>query len=413
MISVSPMATQTLFELPLLQYLKRENPVVYYHSSSAGSNTKTTKSNRKIPRYIRPWEDFEYESLKSIYGGALWSILDRPCRLPDYSVMPQFPFREIHDENSLESLLIKWTHSTVSDALDDAQKNHQAFGDREKVYMVRGGQAEIPGAASKSRPDWAGVWRSHTTKKGKPVNILPGDTKISMKWKSASIEKGSVDTAYELKDWLEPLVQIFTYCCKAEVRYGYIITDAELVVVRVKPGPQDDSQSAADAQTSLESLDMETGRAIKLAKLSGILEYKAIPWRSPGEGRSTSDDGQATSTAEILTINLALWWLHLMAADANDIKLQYPPLSETAWSSEAQPLPNTSFYSDRSALAHSLAGAELATTGEGRRPRRSLQRTSEKRSKRASTTKSKAPGRSDKHSNRAIGKRKRKSISPQ
>ena len=102
--------------------------------------------------------------------------------------------------------------------------------------MVKGGQAECrPGI----RPDWAGVCRPRTSNAFKPENILPGDTKLSSKWKSSKIQTGSVTEAGgNRNEWLWPLMQNFTYCLYCQVRYGYIITDQELVVIRLKAGPE-------------------------------------------------------------------------------------------------------------------------------------------------------------------------------
>ena len=42
------------------------------------------------------------------------------------------------------------------------------------------------------------------------------------------------------------------------------------------------------------------------------LEYKAIPW--------TNDGSESSSNTHGLTINLALWWLHMMAAISHEIE---------------------------------------------------------------------------------------------
>lgn len=59
----------------------------------------------------------------------------------DNSALPHLPFCEIHDEDSLEALLIKWNQSVVSDALDVTQKLSGADQAQAKICMVRGGQA--------------------------------------------------------------------------------------------------------------------------------------------------------------------------------------------------------------------------------------------------------------------------------
>ena len=120
--------------------------------------------------------------------------------------------------------------SVVSDALEITQKLSGADQAQAKIYMVRGGQAN---SYPKYKPDWAGVLRASTKKR--TSSILPGETKVGWKWKSQDIQDGDVNGVYLAGDWLEPIKQIYTYCIKLNVRYGYIITERELVVIRIRP----------------------------------------------------------------------------------------------------------------------------------------------------------------------------------
>ena len=85
----------------------------------------------------------------------------------------------------------------------------------------------------KCQPDWAGVLRVSTQQR--TSSILPADTKVGWKWSSRDIQVGDVDSVYLAKDCLEPIKQIYTYCSKLRVRYGYIITEKELVFTRIRP----------------------------------------------------------------------------------------------------------------------------------------------------------------------------------
>ena len=55
------------------------------------------------------------------------------------------------------------------------------------------------------------------------------------------------------------------------------------------------------------------------------IEFKSIPWDESGEGK--------------LTVKLALWWLHMMAAAPGcdtSVKTEYPPLNSWSTSSDGK-----------------------------------------------------------------------------
>ena len=54
----------------------------------------------------------------------------------------------------------------------------------------------------------------------------------------------------------------------------------------------------------------------------GNLEYKVIPW-----GNASNRDPRRSKD---LKVNLALWWLYMMASVSSNIKEQYQPLKDTA-----------------------------------------------------------------------------------
>lgn len=182
--------------------------------------------------------------------------------------------------------------------------------------MAKGGQAFIDlGESSKNnrikrfRPDWAGKQDSMETN-GRPRNMLPGDTKLSIKWHSGKLSSSEAGESENTEGRLSPIHQIFTYCVRANARYGYLITDEELLAVRIRPMQSSRSITSEDsAQT-----------AAKRARRKGLLEYKAIPWNV--------DKSETDGKPPRLTVNLALWWLHMMAAAGNEIQDSYEPLNE-------------------------------------------------------------------------------------
>ena len=201
-------------------------------------------------------------------------------------------------------------------------------------------------------PDWAGIQTDpqddlDQVETSQPPNILPGDSKLGRKWSSKNIEDGLVHPDHHDSDWMKPLRQIFAYCVRANARYGYIVTDEEVVVIRVhpilEPGDQGETndnqgsrhesesstrgQETVDSQASLPDLDedhdfMLSSPVFKKVEANGRLEYRAVPWSNAAslDPRRSAD----------LTVNLALWWLHIMASVSSNIKEQYAPLKEVA-----------------------------------------------------------------------------------
>ncbi|KAK0512432.1 hypothetical protein JMJ35_005560 [Cladonia borealis] len=356
--------TQTLSD-----YLRGKNPNLYMKSSTRGSNTTSSRPPYLIPGSIEKWEDFGYDSLQEIYGGALHRVLTRQFSCRDYSDIPQKPYREIANENCLEMLLAMWNWRVISEGLSKAQECLYGRDNTKVIYMAKGGRSRFA-MGGKFYPDWAGIQSDpqddlDPTEIRKPPNILPGDSKLGRKWSSNKIEDGLVDPAHQNSDWMKPLRQIFTYCVRANARYGYIITGEEVVVIRVRPilepgdpGETNDDQESrhesesskigqetVDSQASLPDLDeghdfILSSPVFGKVEANGRLEYKAVPWSNAAslDPRRSAD----------LTVNLALWWLHIMASVSSNIKEEYAPLKEVAKPScfgvvhSSFPLPETS-----------------------------------------------------------------------
>ncbi|KAI4212011.1 MAG: hypothetical protein LQ351_005193 [Letrouitia transgressa] len=319
----------------LLTFLRQSNPKIKRGGGPRATNTTCEGVYWETPTAVKPWKDFNLVSLNAMYGGCLREVLRQNYNLRDYTHIPKFPFCEIYNENTFEALLLQWNHPVISDALAKAQDCSEGHLSRDPIYMARGGLAKVleQGPTSKGteerkgykRPDWAGIFRSKSWEpqldmSTKYINVLPGDTKLSKNWKSKDIPPGPT-RGWKRNNILYPLNQIYTYCIRANGRYGYVITDEELVVVRVR-GRLDLNQNSSD----------ESKDSTKYSETlhSGILEYRAIPWAWHDSSTDTEWDG--------LTVNLALWFLHLMAAAERGIEARYVPLKN-------MPKPTASFDS--------------------------------------------------------------------
>lgn len=236
-------------EQSLLTYLYKENPKLIRDDLKEGQNTKARKLEERSgstytgywdpPVYIGEWKDFDFATLKSIYRGKLFQLLNQNLPCKDFSGIPSWPFCHVADEDSIETLLCKWTQSTVSEALSNAQDHLYKELNSQTIYMARGGQGHCePAKTSKKEkwfPDWAGIQPFQLSpSKNLPENILLGATEVSNKWHSQSIQTGCVEFTRVKGTWMEPISQVQTYCVNCGTRYGYIITDQELVVLRVQ-----------------------------------------------------------------------------------------------------------------------------------------------------------------------------------
>lgn len=138
------------------------------------------------------------------------------------------------------------------------------------------------------------------------------------------------------EEFRKPLCQALLYCVKVNSRYGYILTDAEAFFFRrtkseepARPlstnRPQ--RQHAQPTHNRFASITSEISRTSAMSLDSsgspytdagnpdineGPLEYAVVPW-----GNSGSDS---------LTINLGLWFIHLLATSDNSVKEWYPVL---------------------------------------------------------------------------------------
>ena len=312
----------------LLSYLRRPNPDVdstwSLTDNKAGSkrNASGSPHDDYLLRGVLKWEDMDWKDLKPMFEGVLAFSTGTAPNFEDALADPSH-LNEISDENSLDALLISWNYPVVRTALSVAQ-GHARFQDTidaskhpHKVSMARGGQAWLPDAP-KLAPDWAGILLScddnNVPNKDKNarhyLNVLPGDTKLSTKFKS---EWGWDDQRFKA-----PIIQVFTYCRRARVPYGYIITQEELVIIHLFYGDRKDPNKLTEG-----------------SRRSHYLEYKSIPWAN----RMDND----------LTINLTLWCLHMLAArrkpisGRKELDSEYPTPAKSIkggsvefWSSESR-----------------------------------------------------------------------------
>ncbi|KAF2762707.1 hypothetical protein EJ05DRAFT_495571 [Pseudovirgaria hyperparasitica] len=286
----------------LREYLTQQNPTVQYEDRGGTAPVSTDKTNSKsqrknskwpTPKALGLWTEFQWASLSATMDRRLQQALERDMEdLHDFSYI-QPPFLTFRDENALESIFIKFHQSIVIEALDKTPND--LIGHR--VRMVRGGQArrlyedESPWPHT---PDWAGVCL-----KQDDSNILPGESKHNWGFREISDVLSLRNHAVTLNEGhkkdsrLSPISQIMWYCALAHARYGYIISNSDLIVIRVDFSEMKNLKAKTD---ELRQSILDTGK----------VQLQAIPWKESGV--NTNGDPK-------MTILLALWSLHIMAAN--------------------------------------------------------------------------------------------------
>lgn len=316
----------------LLSYLKHPNPHINSEHSYIGSNTKTSGAMWCAYEELKVWEDFTFETLKRLYKDLLYQPFSED-ELPNFNQKLPYHITEIRNENTLNSLLVRWNNAVVSAALAASQSKlsgNSRSGSRKEgeIFMACGCQATLDHPKGRKIPDWAGIMKDKVydnfvdgQKRVTHKNLLPGDTKLSTKWNSEKMEKAKNDPAMKA-----PINQILTYCVTAEVRYGYLITQEEVVVFRISERDLSEPDLESKGQRrrlEKNALGMPQEKMFGRGK-SWYMEYKAIPWEL--------DEGVRSNN---LTVNLALWWLHMLAVQERSLEATYSKLGGQISSSEA------------------------------------------------------------------------------
>jgi hypothetical protein len=321
-------------ERPLLVELSTKPPRLRHNRHQSQSTANTTGDHWLIPVEIIPWKDFSFYSLELSCGGKYFEALNncyvQPLHFENHMEVPY----EFTCEASLEVYLMKWTHSIVDYALRQTQEKCDPFT-APHIAMRPGCEAQIrpvpknpslvapkkknyapPDSGQKPyrksvdlNPDWSAIYILPWAEgQEKPANILPGDTKLHFKWKSQDIKR---TMSSDLKaQWTKPLRQLVTYCIMAESRYGYIITNCELVVLRM-------SYTGTTSLRRVKNESMMTPIDESVHKDEYKVEWKAISF----------DTHDETGQAMEMTVNLALWWLHMLAMNDRSIQSSYCSLA--------------------------------------------------------------------------------------
>lgn len=244
----------------MLEVLTRPNPQLRLTATSTSLTNSKWWEKVQIEN-VSEWKEFTYETLMSGWGNILQDPTLVKGELEEEITDTQ---RSISSENKVDSIAEGWNIKAIRASLKlGAQLLHPdskydiIIDKHRRKFRTHNGREALPDMGIFYRAD-------------KVIDLVVGDNKTSRAWKSHVALGGRVnntDTA------LRPINQITTYCKLGNTRYGWIMSDHELLACRVSFVLQRDTQVWK-------------------------VEYKAIPWDAEGP--------------RTLTVNLSIWWLGMM-----------------------------------------------------------------------------------------------------
>ncbi|KAI1168915.1 hypothetical protein F5B18DRAFT_658008 [Nemania serpens] len=384
----------------LLHYLTLRNPDVV-QESLGGKGTET----RKIygPDKREPWEDMTLENLQLAFA----NVLSGEMSLPEPRDASQIPAskRKTCTEMSVRKLAGAWNEHIVQHALDGA--HGVLCQDQDGSPLAIGTVQFTDNDGRGDLKDEDGVWhypdwmvyredegdgtipnpRSRNMKYTIP-NLVPGECKPSMKWKSEWLNCS--DRPLKMKaEWV--LRQVTKCMHLANTRYSFILSDEELVPVRLSTYTRNlaavmeqlnetQRENIVDLSISFEESDLEGREAGSFSRVPSerdpdgsfadesretgyVLEWCSIPWANMGD--------------DALTMNLALWWLCVLAMQGTSVERYgtYTSLGATARGYGPEPLGHTiSSKVDEEARGTNLANASKRAAEELRKADHAIKR---------------------------------------
>ncbi|RSL47983.1 hypothetical protein CEP53_009709 [Fusarium sp. AF-6] len=239
---------------------------------------------------------------------------------------------EFFDEDELE-------HSAITPQIlppvNAALRHALRYVELDKTHSLNLGRAGRtyyePGGDRRFKADWALCSPIH--RQGSDYNnlryenLLPGDSKLSNKWHSSWYESSEPTTQ---EAWKDPVRQILYYSDKTDRRYGSLITDVELVVMRITQMPTSTgiapTRSPREQPSQGHSYNISSSTDISM--LSGAMRDMSMPSSSSRKPGGPATDGEGKRQ---ITVHLALFYLNWMAGmGQGSLSATYPSF-DSSW----------------------------------------------------------------------------------
>lgn len=258
----------------LLEFLTTKNPEV--DQPELAHKTLTSSPLYYIPKQLKAWDEFNFETLQQIFGGDLIREARRMDRVLPYPMIIPEADCKVTDERTTTRLLAKWNESIVISALlavdkkfnatvwnssvrvhekTDVGSKHKRKGSRVQpsrklAYRVKKQRKHL-----RLRPDSGAIASSPSFELDGSAALsfsqerFPKEYKTASKWQSDALLRGEVTNSegewvdgHEESNYAMPIRQAFTYCVTYECRYGCILTCGEAFIFRVRPRGQPDGE---------------------------------------------------------------------------------------------------------------------------------------------------------------------------
>ncbi|CAH0040327.1 unnamed protein product [Clonostachys solani] len=247
----------------ILELLTCANPTV--HHTGPKSRTNTRNPHYHFPTQVKEWEEFQdFDVLGKVFGGELLKEALQARKLHPPFIRDRDNIRLESDEPKVRQLIEKWNQEVVMSAIhpirgrfhpviwdkgeapDDADCEYESPEPPEK-------QREQPGrkciakrtprrkhSYAKFKPDSGSVSSNPTSEKDARKEKFVKEYKVATKWKSSWIhERGLVNESGKWNKEMSrrnpaglPVIQTFTYCVQNMCRYGCILTCEEAFIFR-------------------------------------------------------------------------------------------------------------------------------------------------------------------------------------
>ncbi|CAJ2506964.1 Uu.00g081500.m01.CDS01 [Anthostomella pinea] len=391
----------------ILEYLTVKNPDINHQEAG---KSLTDKRQYWVPKLVKPWHEFEFNTMEKIFGRELMTECRRP-RVMHHVFPPPHPERDLIEklEDTTRWILGSWTIRMVNSALEPVEKSlNPVFWTAQSLAAPtatsvapslsstgratagvrsqpkRRASSQNPAAETRPRrarslvPDGTGLSHESLLALAVPTSEtgnlgewtyagrLPKEIKPGTKWSSERLDRGQIvdqngrwKEGQQWRNYSAPLRQIYTYCARAKSRYGCIVTSKEVVVVRIRPekeddGPAEEGTSGGDSSKRGDNLSSDL-------RSRGLMEWKSIKW-------SEHRREELVEEYRELTMNLALWIMHVLAGNDCEIKRRYDPLSqeEKRTSTISSPSPWPVPISLTSSMAYSMAESQQPQLREPR-----------------------------------------------
>ncbi|VUC26663.1 unnamed protein product [Clonostachys rosea] len=323
----------------ILELLTHPNPATVHRELN--SSTLSSCASWQYPKRIIKWTDFQdLQILKQAFGGRLYQ---EACHEREgFRCFPEIFDQEktISSEDEVRDLTVRWHKAIIlAGHKPIAEEFHPLLwvkGDRLKTKDVssplaasRGKRKQPQRSASNNRvkrlkllsrnpnPDSGAISpstnddpNSENTEKPREEKF-PMELKMGAKWKSEYLKPllekdGAFKENKHKSNAAMPIRQAFTYSVEYLCRYGCIMTDREVFLFQISS--LDEKPENGEEPKNDEELKAHI-------KKRGKMEYVAIPHSNHCLGNLEEFDKW--------TVNLAIWFMHIVAAQSHQLKWSY------------------------------------------------------------------------------------------